>query len=54
MTKTKKLSPYRATQRDLCGRKHQDIDWIWIVEEKRRATPEEIKKLCTRGVDGEK
>jgi hypothetical protein len=23
-----------------------DIEWIWIVEEKRNATPEEIRELC--------
>jgi hypothetical protein len=24
----------------------EDIDWVWIVEEGRRATPEEIRRLC--------
>ena len=28
--------------------KPADIEWIWIVEEKRNATPEEIRKLCKR------
>lgn len=36
----------RVTHRDLCGLKHQEIDWVWIVEEKRRATPDEIRNLC--------
>ena len=36
----------RVTQRDLAGFRHQDIDFVWIVEEKRRATPEEIRSLC--------
>ena len=35
-------------QRDLCEFRHQDIEWVWIVEAKRRATPDEIKSLCKR------
>jgi 5-methylcytosine-specific restriction endonuclease McrA len=27
--------------------RHQDIDWVWIIEERRRATPEEIRNLCS-------
>jgi hypothetical protein len=38
----------RVTARDICGIRPQDIEWIWIVEEKRNATPEEIRKLCKR------
>jgi hypothetical protein len=36
----------RITARDACGIRPQDIEWIWIVEEKRNATPEEIRELC--------
>ena len=35
----------RVTARDICGIRPQDIEWIWIVEEK-RTPPEEIRKLC--------
>jgi hypothetical protein len=28
------------------GRKPAEIDWIWILEARRKATPEEVKKLC--------
>jgi hypothetical protein len=28
------------------GLEPQQIDWVWIVEEKHRATPDEVKKLC--------
>ena len=38
----------RITAHDVCGIRHQDIEWIWIVEEKRNATPEEIRELCRR------
>jgi hypothetical protein len=27
----------------------EDIDWAWIVEEQRRASPAEIRKLCKAG-----
>ena len=27
-------------------RRASDIEWVWIVEAERRATPEEIKQLC--------
>ena len=39
----------RITASDVCGIRPQDIEWIWIVEEKRNATPEEIRKLCKKG-----
>jgi hypothetical protein len=38
----------RVTEHALCGLKPSDIDWVWIVEQKRNATPEEIKWLCKR------
>jgi hypothetical protein len=36
----------RVTERAMCDIRPADIDWLWIVEQKRRATPEEICKLC--------
>jgi hypothetical protein len=30
----------------MCDIRPADIEWLWIVEEKRNATPEEIRKLC--------
>jgi hypothetical protein len=28
------------------GLKPREIEWIYLVEEKRNATPEEVRKLC--------
>jgi hypothetical protein len=43
----------RMTVRGFEGLRPEQIDWVWMVDEKRRATPEEIRKLCkvrpTRG-----
>ena len=36
----------RATAPDLFGLRHQDIARVWVVEEMRNATPNEIQKLC--------
>jgi hypothetical protein len=36
----------RVTGRAVSGLRPKDIDWIWIVELRRRATSEEILKLC--------
>jgi hypothetical protein len=36
----------RVTMRGFEGLQSQQIDWVWIVEDQRRATPEEIRKLC--------
>jgi hypothetical protein len=36
----------RVTERSLRGLRAEEIDWLWFVEQKRRATPEEIQKLC--------
>jgi hypothetical protein len=36
----------RLTALDVCGIRPQDIEWIWIVEQDRYATPEEIRELC--------
>jgi hypothetical protein len=36
----------RVTERALCGLRPVDLDWVWIVEARRRATPEEILNLC--------
>lgn len=39
----------RVTDRGFEGFSPKDIDWVWIVEENRNATAEEIKKLCQKG-----
>jgi hypothetical protein len=39
----------RVTPHAFEGLRSEDIDWVWIVEEKRRATPAEIRKLCKAG-----
>jgi hypothetical protein len=36
----------RVTERALCGLSPVDIDWVWDVEHRRRATPHEVRKLC--------
>jgi hypothetical protein len=36
----------RVTQRAICGLRPADIDWVWIVEARRRTAPDEIRKLC--------
>jgi hypothetical protein len=36
----------RVTEPAISGLRPADIDWIWIVELRRRATPEEVSKLC--------
>lgn len=36
----------RLTEREICGLRPVDIEWIWIVECRRRATPDEVSKLC--------
>ena len=36
----------RVTERAICGLRPADIDWIWIVEFRRRASPDEIRELC--------
>jgi hypothetical protein len=38
----------RVQQRTICGLAPRDIDFIWMVEEERRATPDEIRQLCKR------
>jgi hypothetical protein len=35
-----------VTARYFDGMKPEQIEWVWQVEAKRRATPEEIRKLC--------
>jgi hypothetical protein len=37
----------RVTVRGFEGLQSQLIDWVWIVEEKRRATDKEIRQLCS-------
>ena len=36
----------RITERVIRGLRPLDLDWIWIVELRRRASQEEIRKLC--------
>lgn len=36
----------RVTQRAICGLRPVDIDWIWIIEARRRAASDEIRKPC--------
>ena len=36
----------RLTAREICGLKPSEIEFIYLVEAKRNATPEEIRKLC--------
>jgi hypothetical protein len=36
----------RITIQDLRGIRPSDIAWLWIVEQNRFATPEEIQVLC--------
>ena len=36
----------RVTVRCFADLRPDMIEWVWMVEAKRRATPEEIQKLC--------
>ena len=36
----------RILARDLKEFRYSDIEWVWIVEAGRRATPDEIRQLC--------
>jgi hypothetical protein len=36
----------RMTVRGLEGLRPEQIEWVWIVDETRRATPEEIQNFC--------
>jgi hypothetical protein len=31
---------------EVCGLKPREIEWIYLVEAKRQATPDEIRQLC--------
>jgi len=37
----------RVLARDLQEYRYSDIEWVWIVEAGRRATPDEIRQLCS-------
>ena len=37
----------RVLARDLVGCRASEIEWVWIVEAKRKATTEEIRLLCS-------
>jgi len=36
----------RVSEHEICGRRPADIRWLWVVEQNRYATPEEIRNLC--------
>lgn len=36
----------RLTAREVYGLSPREIEWIYLVEEKRNATPQEIRELC--------
>ena len=38
----------RLTAQEIYGLKPREIEWIYLVEQKRNATPEEIRELCKR------
>jgi hypothetical protein len=38
----------RITAHDISGIRPADVEWIWIVEQNRYATAEEIRELCKR------
>jgi hypothetical protein len=38
----------RITAQDLSGIRPADVGWVWIVEQHRFASPEEIEALCKR------
>jgi hypothetical protein len=38
----------RLTAREVYGLSPREIEWIYLVEEKRNATPQEIRELCKR------
>ena len=37
----------RTTARHFAGVDPKTIEWVWIIESKRYATPKEIASLCT-------
>jgi hypothetical protein len=39
----------RLTAREIVGLTTYEIEFIYLVEKKRNATPEEIRELCKRG-----
>jgi hypothetical protein len=36
----------RLTEREILGLRPREIEWIYLVEQKRNATAEEVKRLC--------
>jgi hypothetical protein len=41
----------RVTERAFSGLRPVDIDWVWLVEARRRAAPDEIRRLCREAAD---
>lgn len=39
----------RLTRREVYGLTPREIEWIYLIEQKRNATPEEIRELCKTG-----
>jgi hypothetical protein len=35
-----------VTEPAICGLRPADIEWVWVSEDRRRATTEEILNLC--------
>ena len=42
----------RVTARGFESLRPVDIEWVWIVEEERRATSDEIGRFCKAGLKG--
>ena len=42
----------RVTERAISGLRPVDINWVWDVEHRRRATPEEVQNLCNLSSEG--
>jgi hypothetical protein len=38
----------RLVADEVCGLRPAEIEWVYLVEQRRNATPEEIKALCRR------
>jgi hypothetical protein len=41
----------KVTQDAIRGLRPIDIDWVWIIEDRRRAIPSEVRKLCKLSSD---
>lgn len=41
----------RSLAHELKGCKVSEIEWVWIIEERRQASPEEVRQLCAGNWD---